>query len=83
MFALEPDASKAAFVTLVRRLTSWGITLIDCQVATEHLERFGAREWPRARFLAALDTALELPTRRSTWGTEPVPDCRASASARP
>jgi len=83
MFARAPDASKAAFVTLVGRLTSWGITLIDCQVATEHLERFGAREWPRARFLATLDTALELPTRRGNWGTEPVPDSRTSASARP
>lgn len=67
MFAREPDASKAAFVTLVRRLQAWGITLIDCQVATEHLERFGAREWPRKRFLAALHTALEQPTRTGTW----------------
>ena len=63
MFARAPDASKAAFVTLVRQLRRWGIALIDCQVATEHLERFGAREWPRERFLAALAEALERPTR--------------------
>jgi len=83
MFARVPDASKAAFVTLVRQLQRWGITLVDCQVATEHLERFGALEWPRARFLAALDTALELPTRRGNWGTETVPDSRNSTSAQP
>lgn len=67
MFARAPDASKAAFVTLVRQIREWGITLVDCQVATEHLARFGAREWPRERFLAALGESLELPTRAGTW----------------
>jgi leucyl/phenylalanyl-tRNA--protein transferase len=55
MFALAPDASKIAFVQLVRQLERWGFELIDCQVHTEHLERFGAVEWPRSRFLAALE----------------------------
>jgi leucyl/phenylalanyl-tRNA--protein transferase len=68
MFTREPDASKAAFVTLVRRLGAAGIDLVDCQVATGHLERFGARAWPRERFLAALGGALDLPTRRGSWG---------------
>ncbi len=67
MFARAPDASKIAFVTLVPRLQSLGIELIDCQVHTEHLERFGAEEWPRARFLAALEEALEKPTRQGSW----------------
>jgi leucyl/phenylalanyl-tRNA--protein transferase len=54
MFALAPDASKVAFVYLVRQLERWGVQLIDCQVYTEHLERFGAVEWPRRAFLHAL-----------------------------
>ena len=54
MFALAPDASKIAFVELAHQLERWGFELIDCQVYTEHLERFGAVEWPRARFLTAL-----------------------------
>jgi leucyl/phenylalanyl-tRNA--protein transferase len=54
MFALAPDASKIAFVQLVQQLERWGFELIDCQVHTEHLERFGAVEWPRPRFLATL-----------------------------
>ncbi|PRP90248.1 Leucyl/phenylalanyl-tRNA--protein transferase [Enhygromyxa salina] len=54
MFALAPDASKIAFVHLVRQLERWGFELIDCQVYTEHLERFGAVEWPRERFLSTL-----------------------------
>lgn len=54
MFALAPDASKIAFVYLVRQLEQWGVELVDCQVYTEHLERFGACEWPRDRFLELL-----------------------------
>lgn len=67
MFAREADASKAAFVILVRHLLDWGIGLIDCQMATEHLRRFGARDWPRRRFLSALCAALEQPTRTGRW----------------
>lgn len=70
MFASESDASKIAFVRLVRELHTWGIELIDCQVYTEHLERFGAREWSRTRFQEALATALEGPTRSGTWRFE-------------
>ncbi len=67
MFARSPDASKIAFVTLVRRLERWGITLIDSQVYTEHLERFGAVEWPRERYLATLAKAIQKPTRKGRW----------------
>jgi leucyl/phenylalanyl-tRNA--protein transferase len=67
MFARAADASKVAFVTLVRQLARWRIELVDCQVHTEHLARFGAEEWPRARFLRALARVLELPTRQGRW----------------
>jgi leucyl/phenylalanyl-tRNA--protein transferase len=67
MYADAPDASKCAFVVLGRHLASVGVELIDCQVHTEHLERFGAREWPREQFLEALETLLERPTLRGRW----------------
>jgi leucyl/phenylalanyl-tRNA--protein transferase len=67
MFASQPDASKVAFVTLVRQVAAWGIELVDCQVYTDHLARFGAREWPRARFLGALGEALQRETRFGPW----------------
>lgn len=67
MFARRPDASKIAFAALVGQLGRWGITLVDCQVHTEHLERFGAEEWPRSRYLEALGRALERKTRRGVW----------------
>jgi leucyl/phenylalanyl-tRNA--protein transferase len=67
MFAHRPNASKSTFVALVRQLDHWGFDLIDCQVYTEHLERFGASEWPRARFLEELAPALAKPGRPGRW----------------
>ncbi len=67
MFSVRPDASKVAFVTLVRHLIAEGFELIDCQVATDHLIRFGAREMPRARFLDRLRHILPQPRRPGLW----------------
>ena len=67
MFSHEPDASKVAFVASVRWLAAHGIRLVDCQVRTEHLVRFGAREVPRERFLLELERALRAPTLRGAW----------------
>jgi leucyl/phenylalanyl-tRNA--protein transferase len=83
MFARTPDASKAAFATLVRRAAAWGIWLIDCQVTTAHLERFGARERPRERFLAELEQALGSPTRRGSWADAPPGAPGASSAPGP
>lgn len=71
MFAERPDASKVAFVVLVRQLATWGFDLIDCQVHTDHLARFGASEWPRERFLEALAASLGRPSRRGRWRLDP------------
>lgn len=67
MFSRASDASKIAFVTLMRQLAAWNITLIDCQVETEHLARFGATNWPRERYLTVLRAATRSPTRRGPW----------------
>ena len=70
MFHTRSDASKAALVALVWQLEAWGFELFDCQLPAPHLERHGARRWPRARFLAALARALRAPTRRGTWSLD-------------
>jgi leucyl/phenylalanyl-tRNA--protein transferase len=70
MFAKATDASKIAFVASVRQLDAWRIGLIDCQVHTEHLERFGAYEIPRLEYLQLLTPALDEPTRRGKWKLE-------------
>jgi leucyl/phenylalanyl-tRNA---protein transferase len=73
MFTLEPDASKVAFATLLGQLVEWGFPLVDCQVHTEHLARFGARHWPRERFLGTLREGLAAPTRSGPWAMELTP----------
>ncbi|MDQ3031435.1 MAG: leucyl/phenylalanyl-tRNA--protein transferase [Myxococcota bacterium] len=70
MFAVEPDASKLAFATLLGNLAHWGFDLVDCQVRTDHLERFGAQDWPRRKFLGTLRTSLQGPTRKGPWRFE-------------
>jgi len=67
MFSTAPDASKIAFARCVPQLESWGISLIDCQIHTDHLERFGAMAWPRPTYLTALERALDHPTRQGKW----------------
>lgn len=67
MFARAPDASKVAFATLLGNFVAWDFALVDCEVRTEHLARFGAEEWPRRRFLAALADAVALPGRQGPW----------------
>ena len=74
MFTWRSGASKVAFVRLVEQLLRWNFGLIDCQVHTEHLERFGATEWPRARFLEALAQSLEDETRCGVWHFDPAPE---------
>ena len=86
MFAEAPDASKVAFVTLARQLVRWGIELIDCQVHTEHLARFGAVLWPRDRYIEELTARLEVPSRRGRWvldvPRQAIPDALLNASRR-
>jgi leucyl/phenylalanyl-tRNA--protein transferase len=67
MYTRAPDASKVAFATLARALFSAGCRLIDCQVETEHLARFGAEAWPRRRFLQELARAVDEPPMDSVF----------------
>jgi leucyl/phenylalanyl-tRNA--protein transferase len=55
MFSKVSNASKAAFITMVRELESKGFLLIDCQMYTEHLASLGAALIPRTEFLAYLE----------------------------
>ncbi|PIE71970.1 MAG: leucyl/phenylalanyl-tRNA--protein transferase [Deltaproteobacteria bacterium] len=70
MFSLQPDASKTAFVKAVAWLEKQEIELIDCQVTTDHLERFGGVEISRQDFLEHLAAAVNHPTRRGRWVME-------------
>jgi leucyl/phenylalanyl-tRNA--protein transferase len=58
MFSIERDASKVALAALVRDMLARGGALIDCQVASAHLERLGARSIARRRFVRELAQAI-------------------------
>ncbi len=70
MFSRRTDASKVAFVHLVRQLEAWDFALIDCQVASNHLSSLGAVDIARARFMALLATHCERPGRPGLWTLE-------------
>ena len=83
MYAEAPNASKVAFATLLAHLIRWRFTLVDCQAYTDHLASFGAVEWPRSRFLAALKRGLRAPTRPGPWRLEMGPAEAAEALSSP
>jgi leucyl/phenylalanyl-tRNA--protein transferase len=67
MFSLVSNASNVALVSLVEFLVSRSFDMIDCQITTEHLIRFGATEIPRPRFLETLYNSLKKPTLKGKW----------------
>lgn len=67
MFSLATDASKIAFVHLVRQLERWGYGMIDCQMKTSHLASLGAHEIPRAEFSQKLTELVNFPGDISHW----------------
>lgn len=74
MFALRPDASKVAIVTLLGNLRHQGFHFVDCQVYTEHMERFGAQEWARPVYLQALRKAASEPSLLGPWHFSLTPE---------
>ncbi len=67
MFSRMSDASKVAFVHLVRQLAAWDFGLIDCQMRTDLLVSFGARDIPRATFSRAVAELVHYPHRSGPW----------------
>nr|WP_276572665.1 leucyl/phenylalanyl-tRNA--protein transferase [Nannocystis pusilla] len=67
MFARADDASKIAFVALAEQLRRWEFSLIDCQVETAHLRRFGAAPVERAEFMRRLTEGVARPWRVGVW----------------
>ena len=65
MFSTVNNASKYGFITLVRQLQRSGFTLIDCQVATPHLARWGAKPLSRTQYLRELSAGVSVADR---WG---------------
>ena len=67
MFSLATDASKVALVHLVGLAEQRGVQLIDCQVATGHLDSLGSQLMPRAQFLRAIRLLTAGPVPAQGW----------------
>ena len=67
MFSQASDASKIAFVHLVKQLESWNFGMIDCQMKTKHLASLGAREIPRTEFAQILGNLVIAPEKIGKW----------------
>ena len=70
MFSLVNDASKVALAVLVTLCKNKGIKMIDCQMTTDHLLRFGAREVSRRSFQQRLATLIVNRAGQKKWRLE-------------
>ena len=78
MFSRATDASKVCLVHLVNHLRARGYALLDVQLPSAHMSRFGTVQVPRERFLEQLGDALGRP---ATWGRVRRYDTAACAAA--
>tara|TARA_B110000285_G_scaffold230053_1_gene295936 strand:- start:708 stop:1412 length:705 start_codon:yes stop_codon:yes gene_type:complete len=73
MFSLMNNASKTAFIHLVKWAGERGFGPIDCQVQNPHLASLGAREIDRTAYMALLESHLKkAPTLRGVWSPTPA-----------
>ena len=70
MFTEVPDASKIALAGLVAFCRHHAIGVVDCQQNTQHLASLGAREIPRAAFVAQVRRNVKESSPR--WRFDPV-----------
>tara|TARA_B100000963_G_C22516900_1_gene621097 strand:+ start:321 stop:1073 length:753 start_codon:yes stop_codon:yes gene_type:complete len=68
MFSTATNASKVAFVRLVRWLRLKGFGPVDCQIMNPHLASLGAKLWSREEFQTQLSHFLQSgPTLHGPW----------------
>lgn len=73
MFSRASNASKVALALLCKRLSDYGVELIDCQVGNPHLYSMGAEEISRqefSRLLATLTASEGVPAGRWSSANE-------------
>ena len=73
MFSQTNNASKIAFVHLIKQLEKWNYSMIDCQMRTAHLASFGAREIPRKEFSHRLKESINYSNQIEKWDFDNEP----------
>lgn len=67
MFHYKTDASKVAMYYLCEYAKKNGLTMIDCQMHTDHLQSLGAQEIHRDEFLKRLNESNQHETKQIKW----------------
>ena len=67
MFSLQQDSSKIALVALCQQLQRWNISLIDCQIHSDHLASLGAKEIIRSDFISYIDNETSHSHQNKQW----------------
>lgn len=67
MFHSQSDASKVAFIHLVKQLIEWEFELIDCQVRSNHLISLGAEDIDRTVFIDLLQQLCKQSPSEQAW----------------
>jgi leucyl/phenylalanyl-tRNA--protein transferase len=72
MFTRISNGSKAALVALIEHLKQQDVAVIDCQMTTNHLITFGAREINGEEFRRLLQCHIPtpIPTPQATWNND-------------
>ena len=61
MFSLSANASKAAFIFFMERLSDLSYTMVDCQIYSDHLHSLGSDFITRNEFLTLLQNNRNYP----------------------
>lgn len=70
MFSLTPNGSKFALIELVSYLKSMQFQLIDCQMTTDLLVSFGAKEITGKEFQMQLQSSIKNITPSGNWNND-------------
>ena len=73
MFHKRTNASKLAFVSLVKHCQQHGIHFIDCQLENPYLQSFGCFTVPREAFRKKLALAASVPIDSTMWEPQTLP----------
>ena len=64
MFSLSPDASKIALAALCLFSKELDVSMIDCQMKTDHLATMGAQTLPRNEFIEVASFLMDKPDQK-------------------
>jgi len=80
MFSNADNASKVALVYLMEQLNRWNYSLVDCQVASEHLLSLGAGEISRKEFVAEITELTQQQSPIGQWSFDDAMEADLKAS---